>query len=113
MRSTKSFGLVIAVIAIACGGSDDLCSRVGSALNGFITKATPCYPNPPTIPFTAAQCTASLARCTDVDKRIIGSLADCLNALPTCTVPTTAVWAAQVQACVAPANALSAACKGP
>jgi hypothetical protein len=113
MRSTKSLGLVIALIAIACGSDIDLCGKVNSAINGFTTKATPCYPtNPPTFPFTAAQCTLGLVRCTDADKRIITNFADCLNALPTCTVPTAQTWATQASACGASLNTVSAACRG-
>ncbi len=111
MRSTNFFVVVIALVFIACGGSDDLCSKLGTALNGFSTKATPCTQTPPAISFTAAQCNATLARCTDADKRIISSFTDCLNALPTCSTATQTTWSNQVQTCVNNANTLSANCR--
>lgn len=112
MRSTKFFRVVIALAVIACGSSgDDICGNLGSALNGFITKATPCTQQPPVIPFTAAQCNAALAHCTDADKNLIKGLTNCLNALPTCTIPTQQAWATQVAACANNAATLSPNCR--
>lgn len=112
MHFTKFFGFIIALAVIACGSSgDDICGNLGAALNGFITKATPCTQQPPVIPFTAAQCNAALARCTDADKNLIKGLTNCLNALPTCTMATQAAWATQVQTCANNAATLSPACR--
>lgn len=95
--------LVVALSVVACGGSSssDVCTNLGSAATGFVTKAQPCFgSSTPSLGFTQQQCSAALASCTESDKQKLQSFATCLNGLATCSTATQAAWAASAQTCV-------------
>lgn len=95
--------LVIALSAMACGGSSSsgLCQSLGSATTSFVTKAQPCYGgSTPSAGFTEAQCSAALSKCTSADQQKLQNFANCLNGLATCSTATAQAWATSAQTCI-------------
>jgi hypothetical protein len=110
----RTLAALLLTAAAGCGGSEpSLCDNFGSTANNVLSKAQPCFQGQtPSVSLpTSAECNAAVARCSDTDKKALQTFLDCLNALPTCSSPTSPAWTNQLDACEATAHAgITTAC---
>ncbi len=100
----------LALIAVGCGsssGDTSICDNLATVTNDFNAKAAPCTETAPTLEFDAAECRASISKCTDSDRQKISDFASCLQALPTCSNATYDSWLTSFEACQAKLGALA------
>ncbi len=94
----------LAVIAGACGSTStdtSVCDSLATAASDLATKAAPCTSTTPPLALTADSCRSSISKCSTSDQQAIKAYASCLEALPTCSPPSSGSWQVSLGDCAA------------
>src|SRR5215469_10230911 len=96
MRPIALGWAVLLVAAVGCGSSNSssaTCDNLSNALTSLPSKYSACG-SIPAITFDKNQCVQAFnnSSCSDADRQKINDYANCLGALPNCTVATQAAW---------------------
>ncbi len=102
------------VCAAGCGSDNSAsstCDNLANALSSLPGKYSACGQIQP-IPFDKNACVDAYnsSRCTDADRRTINDFISCVNALPSCTLPTQSTWESSFLACDSKLDTISPAC---
>lgn len=102
------------LLAVGCGNSNsssNTCDNLANALNALPGKYAACG-TVPSVSFDKNACTTAFnnSACSDADRQKINDFANCLQALPTCTVATQSSWATSYENCTTPLQSISSNC---
>lgn len=93
----------IALALVACGGggaSPAVCDKLETSHANAQAKAAPCAATPytpPALTVSVATCRATIDKCSPSDAQHFTDVAECLDALPTCSASLT--WGPAYDAC--------------
>ena len=109
-----ALGAILVLIAVGCGNSNSpssTCDNVGNAITSLSSKYAACG-QLPAITFDKNACVQGFnnSSCTDADRQKINDYANCLQALPNCTVATQSDWLTALGNCASKLQGISSNC---
>jgi hypothetical protein len=106
MRKWMSGLVAGAVLSLmGCNGGDSECDAISEGIRAYEQKGQPCDTASNPIPrFDTSQCASAISACSQDERQVLATFANCLRAMPACTPSTRPAFDEALEECSVPAD---------